>query len=313
MSDEAPPINRILELVKVETRRPNVAIVGFTDHRLQAPLNDPSYECWGINELYRYMPVERFTRWFEIHDRTDFENSGPQHLGDPEHLKSLASFPIPFYTNAPWEGYPSATALPKAQIEAACGTYMTSSIAWMLGLAIMEGFKKIGIYGVDMAQDTEWAGQRPCCEYLIGLARGRGIEVFIPPTSDLLKAIGQYGFASASSPFSLKAVERSAWLQREHTAIEGKLSGLRAEFEQKKVDLGRQFMNCEEQLKTNLHQLEGAIDDVRYWQRSWGVMSVGEPGKSPTPERPYPKLADAAPAVPGPDGAQPVPSPTVTA
>ena len=52
-----------------------------------------------------------------------------------------------------------------------------------------------------MATGEEYAGQRPCCEYLIGWARGSGIRVTIPPQSNLLKSAGLYGYTSEATEF----------------------------------------------------------------------------------------------------------------
>lgn len=260
-------------------RRPNVAILGFTDHRKLAPFHDPSFEIWGLNELYRYMPVEQFTRWFEIHDRAYFE----QH--DPEHLKALAQLPVPVYMQQAHPDIPPSIALPKAAIEAKCGTYMTSSIAWMLGLAILEGFEKIHVYGVDMAQDTEYREQRPCCEYLIGLARGMGIEVYVPPTSDLMKAIGQYAFGTQGNEFHLKIVERMDWLHRERQNLLGRINALDQEYQAKLSGLNGEYNARKNEWMASVRQLEGAIDDCVYWKRSWSI-SGGNPGTAaPHPDR----------------------------
>jgi hypothetical protein len=61
-----------------------------------------------------------------------------------------------------------------------------------------EGFKEIHLYGVDMAVSTEYDEQRPSCEYFIGLARGRGIKVYIPEESHLLKVRYKYGYEAKS-------------------------------------------------------------------------------------------------------------------
>ena len=275
-------------------QRPNVAILGFTDHRKLAPFHDPTFEVWGLNELYRYMDIKLFTRWFEIHDRAYFE----QH--DPEHLKALAQLPIPVYMQTAHPDIPPAIPLPKAAIEAAAGKYMTSSIAWMLGLAIMEtvearargekGFEKIHVYGVDMAQDTEYREQRPGCEYLIGLARGMGIEVYVPPTSDLMKAVGQYAFGGGDE-FSLKIVERMEWLHRERLNCLGRLNQLETEFTQKNAGLRAEYDAKKAEFTRNIHQLEGAIDDNVYWKRSWSVGGSNAGGKgAPHPDRGEPRV-----------------------
>jgi hypothetical protein len=67
--------------------------------------------------------------------------------------------------------------------------YLESSIAYMLALAILEGVDRVGIWGVDLHCESEYAYQRPNLEYLIGLARGRGIKVFIPPQSGKITVV----------------------------------------------------------------------------------------------------------------------------
>ena len=79
--------------------------------------------------------------------------------------------------------------------------YLESSIAYMMALAILEKVDRIGIWGVDLHCESEYVYQRPNLEYLIGLARGKGIKVFIPPQSALLShANGKlYGFWEATA------------------------------------------------------------------------------------------------------------------
>lgn len=303
-STEQPAVtNRLAQIAGVRTtdpfgrpRRYKVAIVGFTEHRKFAPFGDPEWEIWGLNELYRYMPADQFTRWFELHDRSDFEKTAQQ-AGDPEHITVLNRFNVPVFTNAVWPDAPATQVLPKQFIEEHCGTqYFTSSIAWMLGLAIAEGFTTIGVYGVDMAQDTEYVEQKPCCEYLIGKAQGRGIEVLIPKTSDLMKAIGQYGFGREGSEFSAKAIERLGWLTREYETNKGKLAALDEEYTQKKGQLKGQYTALRDNISTVLHQIEGAIDDCKFWKRSWGVNAAAVAGTPPTPDRSLdPKTGITAP------------------
>lgn len=74
------------------------------------------------------------------------------------------------------------------------GAYFSSSIAYMVALAMFLQVSEIHIYGVDLTDDTEYAHQRPNTEYLIGLARGMGIRVVIPDGSALLTAPALYGY-----------------------------------------------------------------------------------------------------------------------
>ena len=254
-----------------------VAIYGFTDHKNQGPLGVPGWENWGLNELYRYMPLDKFSRWFELHPRSDFEKPKEQG-GDPEHIATLKTFPIPVYMTAHHDDIPPSVPLPRAFIEAGIGDrYVTSTPAWMLALAIAEGFKTIGLFGIDMAQDIEYNDQRPCVEYLVGLARGRGIKVIIPKTSDICKAVAQYGFESEGSELMLKMTERKAWLDRERINQERKLAELEADYANKSGTLTRQYQDFKATFIGNLAQIKGAMDDISYWSRSWGVRAATAP------------------------------------
>lgn len=287
MSDHkpAPGPNRI-----TGARRPAVAIVGFTEHRKLAPFGDPRFELWGLNELYRYMPMQDekkqmlWHRWFEIHPRADFERPDDKG-GDHAHLETLKKFPIPVYMTKKHDDIPPSIALPKRFIEDKVSTYMTSSIAWMMGLAIAEEFEEIHLFGIDMAQETEYQEQRPCVEYLLGLAQGRGIKVFVPPVADILKAIGQYGYESETNVMA-KVIERHDFLQGQHTVLQQREAALEREYESKNADLRKQYEAQKNGLIRDRQHCEGAIDDCRFWRRQWGFQPAGNlTGAAATPDR----------------------------
>ena len=76
--------------------------------------------------------------------------------------------------------------------------YFTSSVAYMVALALLEhdnGRKidMIAIYGIDMLTASEYAAQRPCLEYWLGMLKPMGIKKIIPACSALLKANHVYG------------------------------------------------------------------------------------------------------------------------
>lgn len=164
-----------------------VAIVGLSQSsRHLAPWKSPEWELWGLAwDTERY----RFHRTFEMHDRADLEKFYGDRL---EAYLEKASYCNRLYTP---ETYPFDA------VAADVGDYWCSSIAYMLALAIHEGAEEIGVYGVSMAGDDEYGYQKPNCEYLIGLARGRGIKVHIPDVSPLCKFVsppdrnyaGRYG------------------------------------------------------------------------------------------------------------------------
>ncbi len=177
-------------------RRMKVAILGFVQHYKLAPFDDPSFEIWGLNELYQFIP--RWDRWFEVHERTVYENDRNR---TSEHIAKLRAMTTPVYMQRHWDDIPASVEYP---LQAICKMfpnpcpearpYLTNSITYMILLAIAEGFQEIHLYGIDMSHSSEYSVQRPSCEWAIGVAQGRGIKVYLPSESDLLKTIFLYGY-----------------------------------------------------------------------------------------------------------------------
>jgi len=274
--------------------RPKVAIMGFTDHRVQAlalPLDQ--FEIWGLNELHRYHPNDlgKFSRWFEIHDRATL-------APDPEHLKTLASLQVPVYMHQHWADIPPSLPFPREIVQNVLSSeYFTSSVAWEIALAIVMGAEEIHVYGVDMASDTEWGEQKACCEFWLGIAQGRGIRTYVPPTSDLLKAVGQYGFGDTGSQFSQKLTERIAWLHRNDNEMLAAIRNMDAEYETKREQLDEDYKNKRGQLMEQRNQIVGGIQDCNYWLRSWAIKSAAPNPNGPSPDRSQdPRTGIQAPA-----------------
>jgi hypothetical protein len=166
-----------------------VAIVGFAESRKKAPYDDESFEIWALND----MDVPRADRWFEIHDRNFLETYLSRTDGTP-HIERLKTFDIPVYMQKHHDDIPKSVEYPLEEYLTKYRDYFTNTVSYMICLAIDEGFDEIHIYGVDMAQNTEYCEQRPSVEYWIGYAEGKGIKVYIPPESDLLKQAYRYGY-----------------------------------------------------------------------------------------------------------------------
>lgn len=152
-----------------------VAIVGLASStHSDAPWFDDTWEKWGLPWDDKGWPF--MARHFEMHDQRllDSEHSkrGPDYA---ERLKDCEKL----YTQ---ENYPF-----EAVAKTIGQAYWNSSIAYAMALAIHEGAREIAIYGVDMDGTDEYAYQKANMEYLIGVARGRGIQVYIPPQSALCK------------------------------------------------------------------------------------------------------------------------------
>ena len=114
---------------------------------------------------------------------------------------------IPIYMQRHWKDIPDSVALPlKEMHEFVKGgipehsfkprnKYFASSPAYMLVLAMLMGYKTIELYGFEMGTSTEYHYQRANFEYLIGVAHGKGIGVYLHPRSQILKA-QLYGYVN---------------------------------------------------------------------------------------------------------------------
>jgi hypothetical protein len=176
-----------------------IAIVGFaSSSRDQAP-QDGSFEVWGMNSLY--LNVEsRWDRWFEMHSVEDMPGVYPQIWND--HKEWLKKFPGPIYTHEKIDWLPNSVEFPVDDMRDKFGEYYTSTVAFMLALAIHEEAEEIHVYGIDMVGDDEYGFQKSNTEFLLGYAKGKGIKVYIPPQSALLSSPGIYGLPGEQTDFS---------------------------------------------------------------------------------------------------------------
>jgi hypothetical protein len=180
------------ELVLTQPKRKKVCIVGYAENsRHLAWFNDPECEIWGVNQLYRFIP--RADRWFQIHH--DWHDS--RKWADGADLAEwMRTAQCPVYMIEAQPDMPMTLPFPKEWVKQQLGIheYFTSSIAMMLGLAIAEGFEEIGIYGIDLIVGREYAFEKPCAEFFLGIAHARGIKYHLPENSALLWQSHTYGY-----------------------------------------------------------------------------------------------------------------------
>jgi hypothetical protein len=180
-----------------------VAIIGRCySTRSDAPWDNKEWELWTL----AWDPVPVTHRMFETHKNFRMY-LGSQEEGD-FHVGGLRMAKVPVVMLEKHDDIPMSVRFPMEEVTALIGKtnkgtpYLESSIAYMMAQAILEltPGDRIGIWGVDLHCDSEYAFQRPNLEYLIGLARGKGIKVYIPPQSALLThQMGvPYGFYSST-------------------------------------------------------------------------------------------------------------------
>lgn len=191
-------------LKQLRQGKKTVAIVGMAPSSCSlAPFDDPDVEIWGLNEAHAFSWMKRATRWFQIHNSASWK----RYIAKRDvrgHFDWLKKNPwdIPIYMQYPAEIVPKSVGYPLHQVvEEAFPLfrrgedkvkYFTSSFAYMMGIAVLEKFERIEIYGFEMADDVEYVKQKACAEFWIGFAMGRGIEVYSPPGCQILYS-GLYG------------------------------------------------------------------------------------------------------------------------
>lgn len=177
--------------------RNKVAIVGFSDkvHK-QAPYNDPEWDVWGFNMSNRMdFMKDRQGRWrgdrhFDLH---------PLSVQSPDDMAWIRHCPVPLYLTEPYLANPQARVYPLLDVrthflEYCELPYFASSFAYALALAMYEGYQTIGLFGVDLDWGRERLVEHGNLAFWVGLARGLGFTIYIPPGSRFLTHPALYGF-----------------------------------------------------------------------------------------------------------------------
>lgn len=144
------------------------------------------------NELYKRLSV------FQLHKPQIFKNKANRN--DKNHYAWLNqnTKAVVFMQDA-YEDVPASVRYPLDEICAELLPnlkrgdkqirYFSSSVDYAIALAIYRGYRRIEIYGVEMATNTEYVGQRMGLGLWAGIAISKGIEVVIPQRSVLFKGL----------------------------------------------------------------------------------------------------------------------------
>lgn len=225
-----------------------IAILGTAPtSRDLAPFADPSWDIWACSPGNRGV-LPRVTLWFEIHAIGAM--TSPKAWADwgKEYFAWLRTQPFPKVMQERNELIPDSVIYPIKEMVAKYGrNWFTSSIAYMLALAIERGAEEIAIFGVDMAADQEaYTYQKPGCVYFIEAAEKRGIKVQIPFESCLGAPVPMYGYDEAS-------------------AFARRLDATIAMVQANRANSAAVF----EQHKQSLNYMDGALEQLRYFRRTW--------------------------------------------
>lgn len=171
-----------------------VALIGGEPSTVRyAPWEDPSWEIWAHTSVNRF--VQRCDRWFEIHPPHVFQ-AKTKH-GRSDWYGWLKGLRQPIYMQDVYPEIPTSVRYPKERVLSEFPRYFSSTVAWMIALALTEGVHTIGLWGVHFASGSEYAEQRAGAEFWIGVAMGRGVQIKIPEGCPLLgEPRDLYGYES---------------------------------------------------------------------------------------------------------------------
>lgn len=180
-----------------------VAIVGGAPTTVnEAPYDDPEWEIWGLP----WQIKKRCDVFFEPHTYWATGGYYPNCETREEIVGWLNGLGATVYMEKKEPEVGTSVPIPWNEITANTGKatggdkpYIESTIAVMLAMACLElePGDRVGLWGVDLDVNGEYAFQRPNAEYYIGFLRGRGVKVFVPQKSALLSSAypdqGRYG------------------------------------------------------------------------------------------------------------------------
>lgn len=249
-----------------------IAILGSAPSSLRlAPFGDPTWKIWGCSPgVYSQCP--RANAWFELHrwePGVIGVASTQKQWFSPEYVAWMAK--IGASGAAVWmkdavPEIPNSRPLPIDDLQQKYGTFFfTSSIAWMIACAIEDILEEraaatgpvpsddaIALYGIDMAANEEYGYQRAGCQHFLLLAADLGIQIVVPPESDLLRPMPLYGICE-SSHYWIKMTER----KRE---IQARINNAQAQAQHAQADL---------------NFCHGVMEDINYQMQTWGDDRIG--------------------------------------
>ena len=202
-----------------------IALLGTATSSMElAPFRDPSWAIWACSPgAYPVCAKNRSDAWFEPHlwkptSPGQFGAPGTKPWFSPEFHAFLKAHKGPVFMSKVHADIPSSVRIPYESLMAKYGRYFwQSTVTYMLAMAIDQLAPRaaagervaLGLWGIDMSANEEWAYQRPSCQHFLGLAMSMGIDVVLPEESDLMRPPTMYGIGE-HNPRHIKLMARLA-------------------------------------------------------------------------------------------------------
>ena len=228
----------------------NICMLGTAPStRGDAPFDTPDWEVWCQADYWA--DLKRIDRWFEFAPMKKLVADFPDYLA----FLTKAEFPV--YMRRAYPEIKSSRQFPFDDMANEFGAeFMTATVVWMMCQAITEHragqpVARIGLWGYDMALDSEYASQRPGIRHLEWITRREGIKFYVPKGSDLLITPIPYPFAD-DDPQVAKIRARKKDLNN------------RLAYAQKQQAEHQAKIN---ELNGSINYLRGALEDNNYYER----------------------------------------------
>ena len=230
---------------------PTIVMIGTSpDSAGLVPWDEPGIlGFWALNDAHvlPFMRMDRITRWYQLHFRWRFTRRNPRY-GENDHwswLQRPHDFPIVMQKR--WEDVPASVEFPLRKLterfllkrigrgDRYQRKYYTCSFSFVLADAIaflednykpkdFDPFKdppyaRIEMYGVELAQEIEYIMQRPGTEFWIGMAAGRGIQLYFPTRTRVMSGV-LYGYRWPDRKTDAKALFDHKTMEGEPITIE---------------------------------------------------------------------------------------------
>lgn len=155
-------------------------------------------ECWILGASYQRQGDGPWTRCFDVHPVFPTVHYPGILVKRPEAWAWYQRQTKPIYLLAADQAIPASVAYPRVAVTRTLGgrgaQAFSSSLDWMMALALCEGFDEIRLEGVRMVGPEEWQIQREMLAYWIGRAEALGVEVVTDPLACLCVPDRIYGY-----------------------------------------------------------------------------------------------------------------------
>jgi len=167
----------------LNTTNKEVALIGKGAGRELAPIKGTKgIDTWGVNDIV-------------AHRECDVCFFMDRHLLLGGNMDTLVKNAVnhtntPLYCTKTFEDIPTSIEYPLNEVICHFGLdYFSDSCAYMLALAIYNGYEKIHLYGFNYSHGSKYIIEKPCVSAWLGVALGKGIKLNIQERSELLKTV----------------------------------------------------------------------------------------------------------------------------